>query len=70
LHSEGNGYALSPLASYHAARLMTNEWAQPVDQPHYLYEAISGIITNGGDQLVSAYGIRRPDEQVAVMVFV
>lgn len=56
-----------PVASLWAARLLTREWLQAGSGLHTLYP-VSGSPRNArGEQLVSAYAVRRPDGRVAVM---
>jgi len=56
------------LATYHGARLLTREWAQPSDLPHEVYPAVSDIRNQSGQELVTAYAVRRPDRQWALML--
>jgi hypothetical protein len=56
------------LATYHGARLLTREWAQPTDSPHEVYPAASDIRDPSGRALVTAYAVRRPDKQWALML--
>src|SRR5262249_12316789 len=58
----------SEWATYHGARLLTREWAQPADLPHEVYPAASDIRNQSGQALVTAYAVRRPDKQWALML--
>jgi len=53
---------------YLAAQVITKEWVQPVDAPHRLFRAASDIKDDGGDPLVTAYAVERPDGQWSVML--
>lgn len=55
-------------AQYYAARLMTQEWAQPVDADHRLFVASSDVRDEDGHTLVTAYPLLRPDGQWSVML--
>jgi hypothetical protein len=59
---EKSGRAGARLATYHAARLLTGQWAQPVDGLHELYQASSDT------PLVTAFAVHRPDGQWAVLL--
>ncbi len=62
------GRVQSPLATYHAARLLTQEWAQATDLPHRVYPAASDIQNQQGQSLVTAYAVHRPDGLWALML--
>ncbi len=53
---------LTPTATYHAAHLLTHEWAQAEGGPHRLFPA---EVTNA--PLLAAYPLQRPDGRWAVM---
>ena len=58
-----------PLAAYHAARLLTRQWAQPdTDRPQAVYRATSSVRGRLGLPLVTAYALHRPDGQWAVLL--
>jgi len=50
------------LATYHAARMLTEQWVQPVDKPHEVYPVSSD------NPSVRAFGVHRPDGQWAVLL--
>ena len=56
------------VSQYFAAQLITQEWAQPVDQEHLLFKAMSDVKDGEGHLLVTAYALLRPDGQWAVML--
>ena len=62
------GRAHWPMPIYFAARMLTREWAQPVNQPHSLYAASSDIRDHRGRQIVTAYAVRRPDQKWSVLL--
>jgi hypothetical protein len=55
-------------ATYFGARLLTEEWLQPGDRVHEIYPASSNIRNADGDELVTAYAVRRPDGQWSVLL--
>lgn len=57
-----------PLATYWAARLLTQQWAQPGGQSHAVYRASSNLQNRLGLPLVTAYAVHRPDGQWAVLL--
>lgn len=56
------------MANYFAARLITLEWVQPVDELHRVFHATSDIRDPYGNLLVTAYIVERPDHQWSVML--
>jgi hypothetical protein len=59
--------APSPVAAYHAIRLLTHEWLEPGAATHVMHAAIA--TANGApDTLLSAYAVRRPDRKWAVLL--
>jgi hypothetical protein len=55
------------LPTYYAARLVTQNWAEPGDEPHQLYQ--TNVFLQGGKVgRVTAYALRRPDGRWAVLV--
>lgn len=59
---------LARTSQYYAARLITQEWAQPVDSDHRLFVASSDVRDDHGHVLVTAYPLSRPDGQWALML--
>ncbi len=55
-------------SQYYAARLMTREWAEPVDADHRLFIASSDVTDGQGHKLITAYPLLRPDGQWALML--
>jgi F5/8 type C domain len=55
-------------SQFFAAQLITQEWAQPKDAEHLLYRAASDVKDSQGHVLVTAYALRRPDGQWALML--
>ncbi|HYX31395.1 MAG TPA: discoidin domain-containing protein [Pyrinomonadaceae bacterium] len=49
------------LATYFAARLLTQEWLKPGDEAHEIYAATSAAKDADGNELVSVYPVKRPD---------
>lgn len=57
-----------PMPTYFAARLMTQDWAQPGNRWHQLYTASSDMKDGLGRQIVTAYAVKRPDRKWAIML--
>ena len=55
-------------SQYYAARLLTQEWAQPVDADHRLFRAASDLQDTEGHTLVTAYPLQRPDGQWSLLL--
>jgi len=55
-------------AQYFATQLITQEWVEPVDEPHRLYKVSSDVKDPSGNLLVTAYAVERPDGQWSVML--
>jgi len=53
---------------YMASQVITKEWVQPVDAPHKLFKVSSDVTDAAGTLLVTAYAVKRPDGQWAVML--
>jgi hypothetical protein len=65
---EGPGRIKTPTAAYWGARLLTQQWVQPGDQPHEIYPATSDVHNGNGDELIAAYAVHRPDGLWALML--
>jgi hypothetical protein len=48
-------------ATYFGARLLTQEWIQPGNEVHEIYPATTNLRNSKGEELVTAYAVRRPD---------
>ena len=55
-------------SQFFAAQLLTQEWAQPVDEDHKLYRASSDIKDVAGHVLVTAYPLLRPDGRWSLLL--
>jgi F5/8 type C domain len=55
-------------SQFYAAQLMTQEWAEPKDELHRLFRAVSDVKDSDGNVLVTAYALLRPDGQWALML--
>ena len=55
-------------SQYFAARLITQEWAEPKDAQHRLFRATSDVKDSEGHVLVTAYALERPDGQWSLML--
>jgi hypothetical protein len=56
------------LSQYFATQLITQEWVQPVDQPHRLFRVSSSLRDQNGATPVTAYAVMRPDGQWSLLV--
>ncbi len=69
LLSDSDGRPPRPLATYHVARLLTRQWAQPdTDRPQAVYRTASRLRSRLGLPWVTAYAVHRPDGQWAVLL--
>src|SRR5438876_8466357 len=63
---------LNRLSAYYAAQLLTKEWMQPVSEQHEIFPVTINETKNGAHGVarptVSAYAVRRPDKQWALLV--
>ncbi len=60
--------AAAPASQFFAAQLLTQTWAEPIDAMHQAYPAESDLHAPGGEALVSAYALLRPDGRWSVML--
>jgi hypothetical protein len=58
----------TPTSQFFAAKLMTQEWAEPKDANHRLFTASSDVRDAEGNTLVTAYPLLRPDGQWSLML--
>ena len=56
------------VAQFFTAQILTQEWAEPVDDTHAVYPAASDVTDASGNILVTAYAVLRPDGQWAVLL--
>lgn len=55
-------------SQFFAARLITQEWAEPKDAQHRLFRATSDVKDSEGHVLLTAYALKRPDGQWSLMI--
>jgi hypothetical protein len=55
-------------AQFFSAEMLTREWVDPVDQPHFVYPASTDIKDDKGHLLVTAYSVLRPDHQWSLLL--
>ncbi len=55
-------------SQFFAAQLITQEWAEPKDAEHRLYNASSDVKDSHGHLLVTAYPLQRPDGRWSLML--
>ncbi len=56
-----------PLAQFFVAQLINLEWVQPGSGDHQTFAAASDVNDGAGHEIVTAYAVKRPDGQFAVM---
>ncbi|MFZ0481407.1 MAG: discoidin domain-containing protein [Terriglobales bacterium] len=57
-----------PLAQFFISQLINLEWVVPGKQEHDVFPAASDISDGGGHDLVTAYGLKRPDGQWSLLL--
>ena len=62
------GHAGIPTATFWGARMLAQEWVKPGDEIHELYPAASDLKNEQGEQIVTAYALRRPDGLWSLML--
>ena len=56
------------VATYHGARMLLREWASPLGGEHTMFAAESDARDGHGNELLSAYVVRRPDGTWATLL--
>ena len=56
------------VAQYFSARMLTQEWAEPVDAMHTVFHAASDLQDDQGNVLITAYALQRPDGQWSLLL--
>ncbi len=64
---DANYQIQQPLAQFFVAQLINLEWVQPAAGVHQTFAAKSDVEDGAGHALVTAYAVRRPDGEWAVM---
>jgi hypothetical protein len=59
---------LNRLSGYYAAQLITKEWMQPTNETHDIFPVTIKQRTQNSSPAVTAYAVRRPDKQWALLV--
>src|SRR5579864_202978 len=57
-----------PTSQFFAAQLLTQEWVQPIDAQHQIFKAAGDVKDSDGNLLITAYAVKRPDGQWALML--
>ena len=65
---DANYQIQQPLAQFFVAQLINLEWVQPGGGDHQVFGAKADVPDGAGHELVTAYAVKRPDGQLAVMV--
>jgi hypothetical protein len=64
---DANYQIQQPLAQFFVAQLINLEWVQPGGNEHQVFSAASDLQDGADHELVTAYGVKRPDGTWAVM---
>jgi hypothetical protein len=64
---DANYQIQQPLAQFFVAQLINLDWVQPGGSEHQVFAAKSDVSDGAGHDLVTAYAVKRPDGQWAVM---
>jgi hypothetical protein len=64
---DANYQIQQPLAQFFVAQLINMEWVQPAGGEHQVFAAKSDVSDGAGHDLVTAYAVKRPDGNWAVM---
>ena len=59
---------IQPLSQYFASQLINLEWVEPGSGEHQVFNAASDIFDGAGNNLVTAYAVRRPDGDWSLMI--
>jgi hypothetical protein len=65
---DGEHRILQPLAQFFSSELINTEWLQPGASVHEIYSAGSDIRDSLGRMLITAYAVKRPDQQWALLI--
>ena len=65
---DGDGNITHRFATYFGARLLSQEWLKPGDEIHEIYPASSDVLNAGGEALITAYAVHRPDGVWSVLL--
>jgi hypothetical protein len=57
-----------PLSQFFSSQLINLEWVQPGSGEHSLFNAESDVTDGAGNNLVTAYAVRRPDGDWSLMI--
>ena len=57
-----------PLAQFFVSQLLNLEWVKPGDGEHKVFTAVSNVSDGAGHQLVTAYAVKRPDEEYSLLI--
>jgi hypothetical protein len=57
-----------PTSQFFASQLLNQEWVQPVDAEHSQFPTESEVIDAAGRTVVTAYAVRRPDQQWSLLL--
>jgi hypothetical protein len=57
-----------PLSQFYASQLINLEWLKPGNERHDIFPAESDVRDSAGHMLVTAYAVKRPDQQWALLI--
>lgn len=64
-----NGWETRPIAAFHSARLVNSVWMKPGGERHEVLATTATTADGTVDPAVTAYGLRRPDARLSVLLF-
>jgi len=65
---DANGQITQPLSQFFASQLVNREWLKPGSEEHKIYAATSDIKDGAAHVLVTAYAVKRPDGDWALLI--
>ncbi len=65
---DAHGGIRARMATFYAAQMLTRDWVQPSGGAHEIFPAKSDIRDPRGQDIVTAYALRRPDARSAVLL--
>ena len=67
LQLEPNSDQLNHLSGYYAARLINQEWMQPINETHEIFQVTVKQTKPSSSSPCTIYAVRRPDKQWALL---
>lgn len=66
--TDKNNQPTQPLSQFFASQLINLEWLKPGNEAHQIYSAESDVEDAAGHKLITAYAVKRPDKQWALLL--